>query len=122
MSSLSLPEVIASAGIPATTGALIELPPGTPDWVRVVFVGVGVVGGPAMLKLAAGLAEKLGPRILSGRRAKKKSLAEAKRRRRERLLADGDKANDGLADKLEDEADALEAEAAELEAIGKGDK
>ena len=118
MSSLSLPEILASAGLPATTGALIELPPGTPDWVRIVFVGVGVVGGPAALKLALAI----GPRILAGRRAKKEHLAASKRRRAKQLREDADKTNDGAADALEDEADGLEAEAAELEAIGKGDK
>jgi hypothetical protein len=113
MSSLSLPEILASAGLPASVGAVIDLPPGTPDWVRILFMGAGVIGGPALLKLA----QVAAPRILAGRRAKKKSLAESKRRRRQQLLEDGDKTNDGLADKLADEADALDAEAAELDAL-----
>jgi 3-hydroxyisobutyrate dehydrogenase-like beta-hydroxyacid dehydrogenase len=118
MPALSMPEILASAGLPATTATLIELPPGTPDWVRIVFVGVGVVGGPAALKLAAAI----GPRILAGRRAKKEHLAAAKRRRAKQLREDADTANDSAAAALDDEADGLEAEAAELDAISKGNK
>lgn len=126
-SPLSLTELLASAGLPIGAGAVVDLPPGTPEWVRFVFVFVGAVVAPFLYKAAPVVVD----RVLAGRRAKKLVLAAARRARAagdaeiaQRLLTDGNTSNDAeartlleAAHKRLDEADALDADAAELAAL-----
>ncbi len=128
-SPLTLPDVVLPAAAPIGASALIELPPGTPEWVRFVFVFVGAVVAPFLYRAAPPVVE----RLLAGRRAKKKALAAAERARAagdadlaQRLLGDGNEGNDTMARALLesahrrlDKADALDADAAELEAISR---
>jgi hypothetical protein len=125
---ISLTELLASAGVPIGAGAVVDLPPGTPEWVRFVFVFVGAVVAPFLYRAAPPVVA----RFLAGRRAKKQALAAAKRARAaadaeqaQRILADGNDGNDAIArallegaHKRLDEADALDADAAEINALG----
>jgi hypothetical protein len=124
---MTLPGLLASAGVPIGAAAVVDLPPGAPEWVRYVAVVVGGIIAPFLAKAAPAVVA----RILAGRRAKKLALSEAKKRRAgekeelaQRLLNDGAAGNDVDAVKLLDEAghlrddsDALDAEAAELSVL-----
>lgn len=124
MKPMSISELLASAGVPVGAGAVIDLPPGTPEWVRFVFVFVGAVVAPFLYRAAPPVVS----RVLAGRKAKKLALAAAKRARAagdaevaQRLLSDGNGNNDvdarallESAHRRLDEADALDADAAEL--------
>jgi hypothetical protein len=66
------------------------------------------VVGPILMAIAM--------RLLGAASAKKKALAEIKEKRAAQLRADKNPANDGEAEKLEDEAAVLRADAAALEA------
>ena len=114
MSTTTPLSVILLSAAPAVAAtSMVPLPEGAPQWVQWLAVVVGACAGPALTIFA----NKVAPRFLAGRRAKKEALALAKERRAKQLREDNDNTNDATATKLEDEADALRAEAAELDAI-----
>lgn len=128
----SISDLLAAVGVPVSTSAFAELPPGAPEWARWIAM---VLGGILAGVVAPFVKETAPPVIrayLAGRKAKKASLAAAKKRRRDehllraaQLEGDTNAANDAeavklreLAEREQDEADAAEAEAAAADAIG----
>lgn len=135
-STLTVPEVVAGAAVPLGASAVIEPPPGAPAWLQWAVTVVAMVVAPALLKASpqiVAVAGNVATRLLAGWKAKKQALAAAKRARAasdaqtaQRLLADNNADNDAIAramlesaHKRLDEADALDAGAAQLDAISK---
>jgi hypothetical protein len=85
----------------------IPVPAGVPSWL------------PVLISFLTPVVSIVGVRLLSAWAASRRSLAEAKDRRAKQLLADNDKANDAEAHRLEDEADALRAQADAADAVGR---
>lgn len=99
-----------AAGFLATLGfasGQFPVPSGVPEWL------------PYAVSILGPVAAVVGTRILAGWAAGKRRLAEKQRARAAALLADKDKSNDAEAHQLEDKADANEAVADVLDAVGK---
>jgi hypothetical protein len=103
--------VVASAagtitGLGFAVGQL-PVPDGVPSWL------------PVLVSFLTPVISIVGVRLLSAWAASRRSLAESKERRAKQLLADNDKANDAEAHRLQDEADALRAQADAADAAGR---
>lgn len=112
MSDLGLPVAAGVFSFASTAAVAAQVPPTTDPLQLLIHYGPTVIG-PALIVLAT----KIAPRLLAGWRARKEYLAGAKERRAKLLRCDADKANDVEAARLEDEAEALRADAAQLDAI-----
>ena len=107
---LSNPLVAGVASFTSTLGlaaGALPVPEGVP---QIVPYLVSILG-PVLVAVLM--------RVLAANAAKKRALAEALERRVKALREDKNPANDGEADKLEDKAVELRAEAAALEAAKK---
>ena len=113
MSSHPFAFAFVAAAAPLAADAVTPPPAGTSEIVQWLVRLLAPAFGTACVFAVT----KVAPRFLAGRAAKKRSLAASKERRARQLLTDGDKANDKEGHRLEDEADALRAEADESDAI-----
>lgn len=102
-----MPLAASATSFLGTLGLAIGALP-VPDGVPSALPYIVSVLGPVLIAV--------GMRLLAGFAARKRALAEAKRKRAAQLRSDSVPTNDGDAARLEDEADALEADAAALEA------
>lgn len=83
----------------------VPVPTAAPSWLPYLIT----VGGPVLVFVAK--------RVLAAIAASRRSLAASKAKRAALLRADNDPKNDAEAAKLEDEADAIRAQADALEAL-----
>lgn len=107
---MSNPAIAAGSALVSFIGTLglathaLPVPSDVPQWLPYL----STILGPVLIVVVN--------KLLAGKSAQEKSLADAKERRARDLLADGKPENDAQAQKLLDEADEARAKAAALDA------